>query len=155
MSGIVVLILRALLAIALYAFLGWAFYTLWKQNRQQAELLATRRTPPLTLSIVDGNLPRDVKHFKSPEVTFGRNTDCECRLTDDSVSAYHARLHYHHGQWWLEDLGSTNGTMFNGSKLEVATIVVTGDEIRCGESSIIVIAAGDTISPPIQPKEAE
>ena len=143
MSGIVVLVLRGLLVVALYAFIILLFVTLWREVRQQAALLAMRKTPPLTLSITDGIQPTYVRHFTQPEITIGRQADCECRLEDDSVSTAHARLHYHHGQWWLEDLGSTNGTLLNREILSLATIVVSGDEIRCGETLILVSSTGN------------
>ncbi len=145
MSGIVVLVLRILLVVALYAFIILLFVTLWREVRQQAALLGMRKTPPLTLSITDGIQPTTVRHFTQPEITIGRQADCECRLEDDSVSTAHARLHYHHGQWWLEDLGSTNGTLLNREKLSLATIVVSGDEIRCGDTLILISSTGNAL----------
>jgi pSer/pThr/pTyr-binding forkhead associated (FHA) protein len=53
---------------------------------------------------------------------------------DEVVSAQHARLTYHHGQWWLEDLSSTNGTFLNGSKLSTPAVVITDDEFKCGNT---------------------
>jgi pSer/pThr/pTyr-binding forkhead associated (FHA) protein len=83
-------------------------------------------------------------------VTIGRNPACECQVNNDSVSAYHARLNYHHGHWWLEDLDSTNGTSLNQEKMVLPTVVIAGDEIRCGETRLIVASSGDTLSPPTQ-----
>lgn len=147
MSGVVVLALRIILVLALYAFLILVFVTLWREVRQQGSLLAARKVPPLTLGITDGEQPVLQRHFNQPEITIGRQADCECRLENDSISAYHARLHYHHGQWWLEDLGSTNGTSLNQEKLTVATIIVSGDEIRCGETLLVVASTGQALSP--------
>lgn len=140
MSGVVVLVLRGILVVALYAFIILVFITLWRDVRQQSTLLAMRKTPPLILSTRYADLPSQVRQFTQAEITIGRNADCECRLEDDSVSSSHARLHYHLGQWWLEDLGSTNGTLLNRVKLSVATIVVNGDEIRCGDSTLLVVS---------------
>lgn len=149
MSGPVVLALRALLAAGLYVFLGWALLTLWLEVRQQGSLLAARKVPPITLSVTDGEAPPQLRHFTRPEVTIGRNPACECPISNDSVSAYHARLNYHHGQWWLEDLGSTNGTSLNREKLTLPTVVISGDEIRCGETLLVVESAGNqSISSP-------
>ena len=41
-------------------------------------------------------------------------------------------------QWWLEDLKSTNGTFLNEEKLDTPTVIVTGDEIRCGQVPVRV-----------------
>jgi pSer/pThr/pTyr-binding forkhead associated (FHA) protein len=46
-----------------------------------------------------------------PSVAFGRNSDCAVSLPDDpEISRRHARLVRRDESWWLEDLGSTNGT---------------------------------------------
>ncbi len=50
MTGTVLLMLRILLAVLLYAFLGWALYTLWRDMRRQAELQAERQVRPLNLT---------------------------------------------------------------------------------------------------------
>ena len=44
-------------------------------------------------------------------MTFGRTAACDVSLTDDpEVSRVHARVFWRGAAWWLEDLGSTNGT---------------------------------------------
>jgi pSer/pThr/pTyr-binding forkhead associated (FHA) protein len=50
-------------------------------------------------------------------------------------------LSYHHNQWWLEDLGSTNGTLLNQEKLTIPTVVISGDEFRCGETRFTITLA--------------
>lgn len=143
MSGPLVLALRAILAAMLYVFLAWALYTLWQEIKQQSLLLASRKVRPLSLSIqTNENVPK-VGHFYQPEVTIGRNPDCECLVDEDSISSRHARLVYHHGQWWVEDLGSTNGTYLNNEKLLFPTVVISGDELRCGESRLVIAFPGD------------
>ncbi len=106
--------------------------------------------PPISLTIRrDDQLPQ-VRHFKQPEITIGRDPACECPLMRESVSARHARLSYHHGQWWLEDLDSTNGTFLNRERLSTPTVVISGDEIGCGNTRLIVALTGDMLMPPTQ-----
>jgi hypothetical protein len=138
MSGPVVFALRALLAVSLYAFLAWAFFSLWRDIRQQGTILSTRRVPPLGLTFAspEGN-PRRL-HFTSSEITIGRDPGCDCPVEDDAVSARHARLIHHHNQWWLEDLGSTNGVLLNQQKLALPTVVTNGDEFCCGETCFTI-----------------
>ena len=64
----------------------------------------------------------------------GRDTNCELSVMDEALSAHHARIIFHHGQWWLEDLNSTNGTFLNHEKLIVPAVVITGDEFKCGNT---------------------
>ncbi|MDP2976749.1 MAG: FHA domain-containing protein [Anaerolineales bacterium] len=150
MSGPILLVLRFLLALCLYAFLAWAFLNLWRDIKQQSTLLATRRVPSISLTITRDDQPAQVRHFKQPEITMGRDPVCECPLKEDTVSARHARLSHHHGQWWLEDLDSTNGTFLNQERLSVPTVVVSGDEIGCGETRLTIALAGDMLMPPTQ-----
>ena len=148
MSGPIVLALRLLLAVSLYAFLGWAFISLWRDIKQQGALLATRNVPPISLSIARGGPAPQVRHFVQPEVTIGRDPACECPVDDEAISARHARLSFHHSQWWLEDLGSTNGTLLNQEKLAMPTVVISDDEFKCGEARFLISLAGDILMPP-------
>ena len=150
MSGPVVLALRILLAASLYAFLGWAFVNLWREIKQQAELLQSRKVPPISLTIARGGPAPQVRHFVQPEVTIGRDPVCECPVEDDAISGRHARLSFHHSQWWLEDLHSTNGTLLNREKLDMPTVIISDDEFQCGETRFVISLAGDILLAPTQ-----
>lgn len=147
MSGPVVFALRAILAALLYFFLAWALYTLWQEIKQQSVLLVSRKVPPISLAVQSGGLARQVSHYRQSEVTIGRNPDCECLVNEDSISSRHARLSFHHGHWWLEDLSSKNGTYLNDEKLLLPTVVVQGDRFRCGETDFSITFSEDMNSP--------
>lgn len=71
--------------------------------------------PALTLTHMsgpnDGQVEKCIAQGSPPAVTFGRLATCTVSLPDDpDVSRLHARLYWLDGGWWLEDLGSTNGT---------------------------------------------
>ncbi len=134
MTGTVLLILRILLGVLLYAFLGWALFTLWRDLRRQTALQAERQVRPVSLTF-DG---LDKLSFNQPEVIIGRSASCDVILEDKTVSGRHARLAYHHGQWWLEDLGSTNGTFLNGEPVSAAVVLTHGDQLRCGQMAGVI-----------------
>lgn len=134
MIASVVLALRLILAIVLYCFLGWALLTLWQELKQQADRLSTQKKPNITIEIKVGQKRLSQSHFSQAEVLIGRDTNCDLAVTDEALSAHHARINYHHGQWWLEDLNSTNGTFLNQEKLTVPAVVITGDEFKCGNT---------------------
>jgi pSer/pThr/pTyr-binding forkhead associated (FHA) protein len=142
MSGPVVLALRLFLAISLYAFLGWAFFSLWKEIKQQGSLLASRKVPSISLAVDRGELAPQVWHFAQPEITIGRDPACECPVDDASISARHACLSFHHNQWWLEDLNSSNGTFLNGEKLTMPTVVISEDQFKCGGTNFTITLRG-------------
>jgi pSer/pThr/pTyr-binding forkhead associated (FHA) protein len=148
MSGPLVLALRLLLAVSLYAFLGWAFVSLWKDIKQQGSLLASRKVPPISLAIYRGELAPQVRHFTQPEITIGRDLACECPVDDEAISARHARLSFHHNQWWLEDLDSSNGTLLNQEKLTMPTVVISEDQFKCGETSLTISLRGNIFMTP-------
>ena len=145
MSGVVVLVLRAILAVSLYVFLGWAFVSLWRDIKQQGDLLAARKIPPISLSMYQADSGQQVRHFTLPEITIGRDAACECEVDDSAISARHARLCFHHNQWWLEDLNSANGVLLNQEKLDMPTVVMSGDEFVCGNNHFIISLADNTL----------
>jgi len=134
MIASVVLALRLILAIALYGFLGWALMTLWQELKQQANTLSIQKQPGITIETKLGQDKVSKSHFSQNEVMIGRDTNCELSVMDEALSAHHARIIFHHGQWWLEDLNSTNGTFLNQEKLIVPAVVITGDEFKCGNT---------------------
>jgi hypothetical protein len=132
MTAVLVLILRVALAAALYAFLGWALFTLWQELKLQGEILASRKKPGILLLAKLANGRELKQHFFQSEVTIGRDPNCDLPIMDEAISAHHARVSYHHSQWWLEDLNSTNGTFIGSSKVTVPTVLIPNDQFRCG-----------------------
>ena len=61
---------------------------------------------------------------------FGR--ECDIKVDDTYASQQHARLFGKNGAWFVEDLGSTNGTFVNDQKLAAPAMVQVGDKIRVG-----------------------
>ncbi len=138
MTGIVLLILRVLLALALYVFLGWALWTIWRDLRHQSALIANRQAPTIELQVAAGDLGSEWTAHQGPEISIGRDPACDCTLPSETVSVAHAQLSFHHNQWWLEDLDSTNGTFVNSMAVTSPIVVTDGDEIRCGEVSLAI-----------------
>jgi pSer/pThr/pTyr-binding forkhead associated (FHA) protein len=138
MTGIVLLFVRTALTLAIYAFLGWALITIWQGLRQQKKLFEEKQPPEINLEI---HLGEDIqKHtYKGTEIVIGRDPSCECSLPSNTVSARHARFSFHHGQWWLEDMKSTNGTILNAETVSTSVVVVPGDMIYCGDIQINIL----------------
>jgi pSer/pThr/pTyr-binding forkhead associated (FHA) protein len=148
MIATVVLLLRLSLAIALYAFLGWALWNLLREFKQQGDKLAAQKTPAISVSIKIDQGQESVRQFSQPQIMIGRDTKCDLSMMDEALSAHHARLTYHHGQWWLEDLNSTNGTFLNREKLTTPAVVITGDHFKCGNTMFrIEVEDSDGLSP--------
>ena len=137
MLAIIVLALRILLIVLLYSFLGWTIYTLWRDLKFQSQILMTKKIPSISLySESDPNFEK--KTFDKSEVTIGRNETNDLVLAEDTISVKHARLVYRNSHWWIEDLLSTNGTFLNDERVETHTILITGDELRFGNTVLVI-----------------
>ena len=66
----------------------------------------------------------------------GRADDSTLVLTDDYASTRHARLSQHGAEWYVEDLGSTNGTYLDRDKVTTAVRVPIGTPVRIGKTVI-------------------
>jgi pSer/pThr/pTyr-binding forkhead associated (FHA) protein len=64
-----------------------------------------------------------------PELTLGRRAGCDIRLDFENVSGKHCALQLINGIWSLRDLGSTNGTSVNGSRISSQHAIMPEDEI--------------------------
>lgn len=150
MSGVLVLALRLLTALALYGFLGWALVFLYREIHRQGTILTTRRIPGISIMIRYAGKPGALRYFNQAEITIGRDPGCDIPLQDDTISARHAHLTYHHNQWWIEDLASTNGTQLNDSPITLPTVITSKDEIRCGSAVLSISLSENVIIEPTQ-----
>jgi predicted component of type VI protein secretion system len=71
----------------------------------------------------------------APEVVIGRHSTCQIRSAGQSVSRRHARVYLTTGGYWIEDLGSSNGTFVSGERLEpnTPTSLVHETLFACGQ----------------------
>jgi hypothetical protein len=81
----------------------------------------------------------------------GRGAGNTIVVDDPHVSARHADLRFAGGQWWLRDLGSSNGTLLNGEPVRTIVGVRPGDVIQCGGVQLRLIPSfpvpGEDYSP--------
>lgn len=70
----------------------------------------------------------------------GRAPDVQVALLDGEVSRHHARITLLAGQVWLEDLGSTNGTLVNGERAERVVVLRAGDRLAIGGHVLKLVA---------------
>jgi len=131
MSAIILLTLRIALAITLYAFVISALLVLWRDLKRQSKGVIPTILPIIKITTQEDGTSESYEYTLS-EVTIGRDPNSSCQLDDNSISAQHARLTYHHTQWWVEDLGSTNGTFLNQEPITTPQVITSGDNLRCG-----------------------
>jgi len=71
------------------------------------------------------------------ELVIGRGDDSSFSLRDGTVSRRHARVRNGNGRWFIEDLGSSNGTYVNGVRIAKAIELKSGDQIRAGKTVLM------------------
>ena len=72
----------------------------------------------------------------STPILIGRAPECTLVLDDDYASNRHARVFQREGEWMVEDLGSTNGTLVSGRRIEGAVPFRPGAQVRIGRTEI-------------------
>jgi len=95
-----------------------------------------RRAEPTKLVITEGARAGTTLDLAGGEITMGRGNDVTLPLGDDYSSGRHARLFSQNGQWFVEDLGSTNGTYLGRAKVSRPEPVPVGVPIRIGKTVI-------------------
>ena len=122
------------------AFLGLLYAFLWSVSRTLLrDLRAAGREPDTELGRLvvlasPSDEPRAGLVFALDAVTrLGRDVNNTIVLDDEFVSADHAVLTFRGRAWYVEDLGSTNGTWVNGVRIDDVSPVAFGDEIQLGQ----------------------
>ncbi|GAA1894268.1 FHA domain-containing protein FhaB/FipA [Streptantibioticus ferralitis] len=104
---------------------------------QQGRNNRQRRGAPTKLVVSEGSLTGTTVALQGQTITLGRAHDSTIVLDDDYASSRHARIYPDRdGQWIVEDLGSTNGTYLDRTRLTTPTPVPLGAPIRIGKTVI-------------------
>lgn len=108
-----------------------------KQSRRQSQSRGKRpRGEPTQVVVVEGpNAGQTVPLDQAP-ILIGRGADAAIRLDDDYVSTRHARIAISGDQWFVEDLGSTNGTYMGSHRLTQPTTLQLGSKVRIGKTTL-------------------
>jgi pSer/pThr/pTyr-binding forkhead associated (FHA) protein len=93
-----------------------------------------RERGPARLVVTDGPLRGTTLPLTSSAILIGRAPSCTLVLDDDYSSSRHARLYPDHGQWFVEDLGSTNGTFLDNRRVDAPMPVPPGARVKVGTS---------------------
>ena len=94
--------------------------------------------PPRSLVILDDRGSKVKTVPLDGNLQIGRAEACQVRLEDTYISSFHARIFRRDDAWYVEDLGSTNGTYLNRVKVAHPSPVGAGDEIRIGKTTLEV-----------------
>jgi len=100
-----------------------------RQPKQKA-----RKGSPTHVLVVDGANKGERADLAEAPILIGRGGDAAIRLDDDYVSTRHARIGASGGQWFVEDLGSTNGTYIGSARITQPTTLTLCTQVRIGKT---------------------
>ena len=113
------------------------------ERRAQRQAARSRPKPakrprgaPTHVAIVEGANAGETVSLDEAPLLIGRGSDAAIRLDDDYVSTRHARIAASGDQWFVEDLGSTNGTYIGSQRLSQPTTLQLGSQIRIGKTTL-------------------
>lgn len=93
-------------------------------------------SPPHSLIVTSGALQGMVIALGTAPITIGRSSDNTVVLEDDFASGHHARFVSSGGRWYIEDLGSTNGTFIGEQRLTRPVAVSPGTPVTVGHTTM-------------------
>ncbi|HEX9162327.1 MAG TPA: FHA domain-containing protein [Thermoanaerobaculia bacterium] len=96
----------------------------------------------LSLAVIDGPDAGSVFRMEKPRVTIGRS-GADVNLNDTEASRQHAAVEVRDTLYTVSDLGSTNGTLIDGTKITRATELSDKGEFQVGSSTIMLIVTED------------
>jgi hypothetical protein len=134
------LILRILIAVALYAFLAALFVMIWRDVRSAEAQPAVKGRPGRLIVVGSEGVPLELgQSFPLlPLTVLGRAPTCTVVLPDSFASTQHATLTLRGNQWWVEDQDSRNGTALNGQPIHEPVVLSSGDVIGIGRVELRV-----------------
>jgi hypothetical protein len=133
-------ILRLLSAIILITFLAVIAWLVYKDLRLSANA-AQYQSANNYLRVIaseEGGLELDALVPLFPVTTIGRAQGNTIVIDDGYVSGEHLLITHRGKQWWLEDMGSRNGTLLNDLPLSDPAVISAGDVIGVGGTRLRV-----------------
>ena len=130
---------RIAFLVLLYVFLIRSFRALQRALADERTAVAASQVGLAALVVTrsHGGGPRVGARMPLRAVSsVGRDAGNDIVLNDEAASAKHAIVSFADGEWWLEDAGSTNGTVLNGSRIWDRERFHYGDEIAVGRIAL-------------------
>jgi pSer/pThr/pTyr-binding forkhead associated (FHA) protein len=104
------------------------------RGKAKAKPPSRRRGSPTHLVVVEGDNAGARAELDDAPLLIGRGSDAAIRLDDDYVSTRHARVAASGDEWFVEDLGSTNGTYVGSVRITQPTTIGLGIQVRIGKT---------------------
>jgi len=93
---------------------------------------------PTRLVVTSGPMRGSTLPLGSAGVVIGRSSSANLVLDDEFASSRHAQITSHGGHWYLEDLGSTNGSFVGREAINTPVLLRAGSSFRIGQTTMEV-----------------
>ena len=103
-----------------------------------------------SLTVMTGARFGELFNLSGDEYVIGRSSRCNICLEDASISRQHARVFHQQGNYFLEDLKSSNGTYLNGERTDPSIPLREGDKITLGKLTILRFTFSDAFDEAFQ-----
>ena len=136
---VLLFILRLLSAVLLLGFLGLIAWYIYKDISTTTALMSERQTSYGSLEAISCEYNEEMigRHYPlMPVTSIGRSPGNTIVFDDEYVSNEHTLISLRGGRWWLEDLGSRNGTLLNDLQLDTVTVLSAGDVVTIGRTRL-------------------
>ena len=112
-----------------------------REKRPPAALAAPRKQRgrprgPRSVVVVDERGSKSKPVPLDGDLRIGRSDACQLPIQDTYLSSFHARIFRRDGSWYVEDLGSTNGTYLNQRKVTAPAELRAGDRVKLGKTTL-------------------
>lgn len=130
-------LLKYLFIVLIYIFIIDVLRTI-KRDLTKPE--SAKVSAPPYLMVISGaeKLPGITETLVISDETFiGRADKCQVKIDDPFVSSEHARIYRKGKNFYIEDMGSRNGTYINGKLLHKPELIEDGDEITMQDVQLV------------------
>ena len=110
-----------------------AYFTL--QNKYRKAGCTVRLPLQLDIRHKDGRISRKTAYINGSAIC-GRGETCDIILADSTVSRQHFAIEYSNGEFYIQDLETTNGTYLNHTRLTHRRRMIKDDTVRAGDLEI-------------------
>jgi len=98
------------------------------------------------IRVIAGLIKGKIISVPNGDFTLGRAAEADVHIKDKLISRKHCRLTFESGKWYIEDLGSTNGTWIIGQKVDRKVLLPYRTSARIGKTIFEIVVPGSTIN---------
>jgi len=115
---------------------GAAARTAGRPGRAEVPARPSKKAPRAVVVMDEKGTKVGTHALSDGQLQVGRAEACQVRLSDTYASQFHARIFRRDGSWFVEDMGSTNGTYLNQRRVTSPSELRAGDRLKIGKTTL-------------------